>query len=316
MNFDFAPLASSPRLLLEAELAPVQGTRFQPTGFPNLGAALYDGPDGTPMLLVESAQSMANRLEATCWDVVNEDLVAALKGLPYIRVVDQHGKKVTNSILEAHRLNSERIARSDDFKKISEEIGYKPDEAYNVLEKLPPVLLKYDINSLIHGVFLEEIAGVIRLPRVLSSFIEAHSVSIVQSGGVKIDRVSPGVKGGDGNVIYSKEEFTAPKITAYFNLDLAQIRAFGLGENVERLLIALALFKILKFLETGLRLRTACDLDCKELRVTRPNGYALPVLSELEAELPSLIDAVAAEGHFAAPRVTEVTWQKGKGKKK
>ena len=68
MQCNFSPLEKAPRLLMEAELEPVQGTRFQPTGFPDLGAATYEGPDGTPMLLVESAQSMANRLESVCWD--------------------------------------------------------------------------------------------------------------------------------------------------------------------------------------------------------------------------------------------------------
>ena len=60
MNLD--KLKDQPRLLLQAKLKPVQGSRFQPTGFPDLGAATFDGPDGAKMLLVESAQSMANRL--------------------------------------------------------------------------------------------------------------------------------------------------------------------------------------------------------------------------------------------------------------
>lgn len=34
-------LAHSPRLLLEVPLKPVQGSRFQPTAFPDLGAAVY-----------------------------------------------------------------------------------------------------------------------------------------------------------------------------------------------------------------------------------------------------------------------------------
>jgi len=42
------------RLLIEVELRPVQGARFQPTGFPDLGAAVFDAPDGR-RLLVESA---------------------------------------------------------------------------------------------------------------------------------------------------------------------------------------------------------------------------------------------------------------------
>ncbi len=62
----FENLVNVPRLLLEAELKPVQGDRFQPTGFADLGAAVYERPDGKRMLLVESAQSIANRLEHTC----------------------------------------------------------------------------------------------------------------------------------------------------------------------------------------------------------------------------------------------------------
>ena len=56
----FGGLKGAPRLLMEAELKPVQGARFQPTGFADLGAALYERPDGVRMVLVESAQSVAN----------------------------------------------------------------------------------------------------------------------------------------------------------------------------------------------------------------------------------------------------------------
>ena len=77
----FSSLEKQPRLLIEAELTPVQGDRFQPTGFPDLGAATYKRPDGTPMLLVESAQSMANRLEEICWDKAEDKIIAPLEGL-------------------------------------------------------------------------------------------------------------------------------------------------------------------------------------------------------------------------------------------
>jgi hypothetical protein len=40
---NFTALKDQPRLLLKAALKPIQGTRFQPTGFPDLGAATYDG---------------------------------------------------------------------------------------------------------------------------------------------------------------------------------------------------------------------------------------------------------------------------------
>jgi CRISPR-associated protein Csb1 len=99
MTLDLAPLKSAPRLLIDAELRPVQGTRFQPTGFPNLGHAVYSAPEGTGrLILVESAQSMANRLEAVCWDTVNNDWQAPLKGLPYVKVIDDRGATLTNSV--------------------------------------------------------------------------------------------------------------------------------------------------------------------------------------------------------------------------
>ena len=38
---DLKPLDKQTRLLFTVPLRPVQGDRFQPTGFPNLGAATY-----------------------------------------------------------------------------------------------------------------------------------------------------------------------------------------------------------------------------------------------------------------------------------
>jgi len=320
MPIDFASLASTPRLLLEATLKPVQGTRFQPTGFPNLGAAQYDGPNGEKMLLVESNQSMANRLEAVCWNEPADDWVNPLRGLPLVRVSDSEKRRLTNSVLEAHRLNSPYIENSDWFGILKSEIGYdeKTKGPIDFRGKVYPTILKYDPNSLIHGFFLESIAGVIRSPRVLSAFIEAEDAHVAASGGVKNDRVDPtgksegsGAKQGFGNVPFARDEFTANRITGYFNLDLAQIRAFGLGGPVEEFLIAFALFKIGALLSGGLRLRTACDLTLDEApRVTSPKGFSLPAVAELERELPTMIEALGKEGVFAEPRATTVVYRK------
>lgn len=323
MSLDLSPLSRSPRLLLEASLRPLQGTRFQPTGFPDLGPASYDGPDGRRMLLVESAQSMANRLEAVCWDANADDWVAPLRGLPLVKVVDPAGKPLTNSVLEAHRLNSPYILEGADktvFNLLKADLADMEEGGVDI-RKLAAVLLRLDTNALVHGVFLakKELAGGrLRLPRVLSAFIEAEDVQVAQSGGVKNDHVNPSgdTARGFGNVPYAREEYTAPTITAFFNLDLAQLRGFGLGERVETLLVALSLYKIRRLLETGLRLRTACDLDLVELAVKRPAEFSVPPREELEAALPGLVEAVAAEGRFAESRETVVTWQPGKKPKK
>lgn len=303
MTLDLSALQNAPRLLIEAKLEPVQGTRFQPTGFPEIGAAQYDGPDGTPMLLLESAQSVANRLEEPCWDNANDDWVPPLQGLSLIKVVDEAGTPVTNSVLEAHRINSEYIARAPEFDVVKSAMGYRKDRPFSAARQLAPVLLKYDINSLIHGVFLEEVAGVIRLPRALSGFIEARDVKVAASGGVKRG-IEPGKKGGEGNVVYHKDEFVSPEITAYFNLDLAQLRGYGFPQPVLELLIALSLFKIQAFLTQGLRLRTACDLDCLDIAVKRPEGFSLHTLGELEAALPGMIDSARPNAAFEVLTVT------------
>ena len=250
MPLDLTPLDNEPRLLIEARLKPVQGTRFQPTGFPNLGHAVYDSPDGQGRtVLVESAQSMANRLETVCWDEVTDDWVAPLKGLPVVKVV---GKTfTTNSLIEAHRLNSPYILEGKD--KTVVDLLKKRLAAMEVgrvdLRELAKVLLEFDTNALLHGVFLAKkdlAGGRLRLPRSLSAFIEAENAKVAASGGVKNDSVNPSgdTAKGFGNVPFARDEWVADKITAFFSLDLRQIRAFGLGDDVELLLIMLALFKI------------------------------------------------------------------------
>lgn len=307
-------LPAAPRLLIEADLRPIQGTRFQPTGFPDLGAGTYELPDGTEVLLVESAQSVANRLEAVCWDPVARDLVAPLRGLPYV-VVEKDGEVLTNSILEAHRLNSPYILEGKDrsfFDRLREEVAVMETGPVD-LRRLARVLCRYDVNCLLHGVFLAKkdlAGGRLRLSRALSGFIEARDVRVASTGGVKVDRVNPqgDTRKGFGNVPFHRDEYAADRITAYFNLDLSQIRAYGLGEELTQLLAAVALWKIRAFLETGLRLRTACDFEAMSVRATRPTDWTIPERQELEALLPDLVAAVRNRELFADPAVTRVSY--------
>ena len=318
MPTDLSPLANEPRLLLEADLRPLQGSRFQPTGFPNLGHAVYESPDGNGQtVLVESAQSMANRLETVCWDDVADNWVGPLRGLPVVQVLDAEGKHLTNSLIEAHRLNSPYILEGKDRSVVDmlKDRLASLEQGRVDLRELARVLLEFDTNALLHGVFLakKELAGGrLRLPRSLSAFVEAEGARRAVSGGVKNDTVDP--KGdtakGFGNVPFARDEWTAAHITAFFNVDLRQVRAYGLGADVERLLILLALFKIQRFLREGLRFRTACDLDVVETRTTRPTGFRIPALDEIEGELPELIERIGGQGLFGESRVLTVTYKK------
>lgn len=354
MSVDFALLANAPRILIEAALKPVAGSRIQPTGFPDLGAAVYDAPDGkgglVTTLLVESAQSMANRLEAVCWDEASDDLVPELHGLPYVRVRLAglgDGHDTTASILEFHRLNSPYIMSSvgEDKRLFAErlaaELGLattkakkKADEAESAdgegtdvagvvnLRRLAKVCFRYDPNSLVHGVFLEKIAGRLRHPRALSAFVEAIGVRRADSGGVKFDRALPkpkvaGVdaKKGYGNVPFHRTEFTTESITAYFSLDLAQLRGYGLPAEAYELLVTLSLWKVRRFLDSNMRLRSACELELKDgeasVAVKRPAGFVLPSAADLSTRLAAQIAACKAQ--FTEPPVTVLTWNNPKG---
>lgn len=303
----FSILANKPRLLIEAELRSFPSDRFQPTGFPDLGPATYKRPDGTPMLLIESAQSMANRLEAVCWNEAQGEIIELLKGLPHV-VVDMGNDMKTSSIQEAHRLSSYYLIETTNLKSIlADRIGSALEGSLDI-RKLAKAIFHLDVGSVLHGVFIAKkdvYGGRARLQRLLSSFIEAEGYEVAVSGGAKLDRFDPkgtageeGKKGseeGRGNIIYSRTEFTARRIVAYFNLDLATMRGYGLGKEAEKLLTALAIFKILSFLETGLRLRTACDFEVQSLKATRPEGIDLSkreeLLTELRTQLLPLIQA-------------------------
>ena len=323
---DLSALDSVSRLLMTVPLQPIQGDRFQPTGFPSLGAATYQTKEG-PKLLVESAQSMANRLETTCWDLAQNKPVAALEGISHI-TVNRGGKFLTDSLLEAHRINSPYLLEGKDrkfFDNLKTELGGL-DEGPIDRKKLAEVLLKYDVGSLIHGVFLakKELAGGrLRVARALSAFIEASGAAVAASGGVKNDHVHPSgdTKSGFGNVPFARDEYVADQIDCHINLDLAQIRGYGLDPKVQKLLILLALYRVRKLLDGDLRLRTACDLepvDRDNLVASRPSDFSLPSLTVLEGAVKEAIKACKNEKDEPLMVHTTVTFEdalkKGKDK--
>lgn len=318
-TLDFSALKNETRLLLQAELKPLQGERFQPTGFPDLGPARYTLADGTEMLTVESAQSVANRMElASCKDD-KRTLLDRLNGLPFVQSVQQ-GELLTTSYLEAHRLSSPYLINDDWAAKLAGEMQLRDDFQLND-QKITATIFKYDPASLLHGVWLSLkeyknyfSGGRVRLARVLSGFIEARNVRVAENGGTKFDKnaarmtESGNAETGFGTIPFHRTEFVGD-ITAFFNLDLSLLRGYGLPTEAVDLLTALALFKVQGFLARGLRLRTACDLELKDgLTVKRPAGYALPTLAELEVALPGLIAACASKGLFANPAITTVTY--------
>lgn len=323
MSNGYKELNGIPRLLMEIELKPVQGDRFQPTGFADLGAAVYKRPDEKRMILVESAQSIANRLEGTTLKHGGPHIISELEGLSYVIAKldgkDSKGQLInteTSSLVEAHRLNSPFIISDKELQiQLKEKAGYYKGAPID-WRKVANALFFYDVNSLLHGIFMANLEdGRLKVPRALTGFIEAEDIEEVSSGGVKNNAIDPTGKlraenydkDVYSNVPYHRMEYTAGKIRAYFNLDLALIDGYGLDQSARELLISLALYKIRRFLRTGLRLRTACDLkQVGEIKLSGLTSFNLPDEAELLQTLKRTITECRNKKLFGEPPVTTV----------
>lgn len=298
------------RTVLEADLAPLAGALFQPTGFPDLGPAEF----GDHALLVESAQSMANWLEATTWSDAGSGQVAELGALPYVRVVSPEHDFLTSSRLEAHRLASAYIMNGtidsvSGEKWLEERLGLVKGRPLDY-RAIARACFRLDPVSLVHGVFFARKAWPWqpKIARAVTSFIEASAVRPAVSGGVKRDVVINEGKGGAtaegyGTVPHHRVEYIAEKITAYFTVDHAQFRSYGLSEPGTALLEALADYEIATLLDRGLRLRTRCDLVVREVRGERPDA----------TDAAQRVAKFAADCTDELGPVTEVVWS-GRGK--
>ena len=302
---DLQTLLAAPRVTLRASLAPIAGTRFQPTGFPDLGAATYPSPTepGVTLMLVESVQSMANRLEAQLWPVGALAPIDVIEGLPFVRVATKDGEYLTSSRTESHRLASAYV-KDGDFNGvkgvtlIQERFGLQVGRPLDH-QSIQRSIFELDPMCLLHGVFFADAKwhGQPKIARAITAFIEAEGVQEAYSGGVKFDHVSntgddgaPKAEGGKkaseegrGNIPYPRTEYVARSITASVVIDTAQIRRYHLEESQRELLLALGLYEVLSLFNEGLRLRTACDLEVVgEIAVDRPAGAVLPDLATVE----------------------------------
>lgn len=305
-------------------LIPEPSGRFQPTGFADLGAAVYEQPrpDGNPvkMLLVESVQSMANRLEATGWNPLASQPVTELQALPWVRVIAKSGEYLTSSRTEAHRLASafvrNSVINSEDFLKVLEtRFGLVQDRPVNHTQ-LAKAIFQLDPINLIHGVFfaVKKWPHQPKITRAITAFIEAEDVREVHSGGVKTDDVRhkiPGASGGSaegyGMVPFHRVEYTAARTQMHVSIDVGLLESYGLSEEATQLLNAIARWELATLLSGQLRLRTACSF---RLAGEPPESLADPAalaqgIASLAGKCPELENG--------SSQITEVIWNpKGK----
>lgn len=329
------PGAHRSRQLIDVELTPFSGARFQPTGFPDIGPALFDRPtrvDGTvrweQALLVESTQSMANRLEGVGWDEAANEPVPVLAGLPWVRVLDRDGAYLTSSRTEAHRLASAFIKDSvldgQQMTAVIRERLRLADDRPLAPRQIAAAIMALDPLCLLHGVFFAESAkvwpGQPKVARAITGFVEAIDVRRADSGGVKRDAVrhrmgeDGGSAEGYGTIPHHRTDWTAARIVASFNIDLDQVRSYGLGDAATELLLAVARWELRTLLDRGLRLRTACDLAPVGASVVDRDGEELPPADALVDRVRSLVPECNAVLGAGGP--VDVTWSPGARKAK
>ena len=265
------------------------------------------------------------------------DLVADLVGMPYLRCVTNttEGKEptkkrevVVTSLTEGHRIASsyfiEGAVLTGDAKATTKNRDGKAEPLTlerNLIDKFgielpgsskahpPPdkwwsvfkTIFQLDPNSLVHGVLFPQ--WQIKITRALTAHLEAFGAGRVDRSGVKFDRLG---KTTSGQPIFAVDEATAASIRATFVLDVSLIRSFGrrkgndtlgLSETQQSFLVALALWKIQKLLESPFRFRSGCHL-----RRTAFKSYEQDV--ELDVDIKAAISAAG----FGEQCITDVFW--------
>ncbi|MGE5465539.1 MAG: type I-U CRISPR-associated protein Cas7 [Methanocella sp.] len=289
--------------------------------------------DGNPttenVCIVDSAASMANHLESVCQRGAHDlDLVDELVGMPYIRCVTgdlvddklPSGRRevVVTSLTEGHRIASSYfldgfplnrdgvktdIKLESDFVKRFGIVLPGSSKAHPPADKWWDVfktIFEVDPNSLVHGLLFPQ--WQIKIPRALTAHLEALGAGRVDRAGVKFDRLG---KTTSGQPIFAVDDATAESIRATFVLDISLIRSFGRKKGNEQLglsnkqqefLVALALWKIQKLLESPFRFRSGCHLRNVSLKSGKRDV-------EIDVNIKSAIDAATFPNG-----ITDVFW--------
>ena len=255
---------------------------FVPAGFVDVGPSVVrDATSGENLVIVDSVQSVANHLEAT---LVAEPgrAITGLEGMPYVRltITDPAGRTRSTSSLELpHRLASGWLCKAKDLKDFQESL------AKDILDNgIAAVTFRRCPNSLLHGVFYSQLAGldpnVAKTPRLLSAEVVARGAQSVTDGGVAKDPLFPSGDGfdveglvgtkakaaevGAGYIPYRHQAFIAREIELSVYLAEGRISRLPLPEPARDVLRLLARTKLALWLAEPLDLRAHCIFQVED----------------------------------------------------
>ena len=186
------PFLGQDRVLIAAELHLAHGSFFQPTGFPDIGACIYTDGKGQRRCLVESEQSMANRLEAVCMKAPGVWREPLSGQLPVIHVRNQAKQLLATNLTEPHRIASSYVLegvvekngsgknkriKSTLAEEIAKHVEIKGNGKVWPLEgrdKLTQIVFALDPAAMLHGFqFMQWKTVGLRAARLLHARLEA-----------------------------------------------------------------------------------------------------------------------------------------------
>ena len=270
------------RVLINADLQLANGSFFQPTGFPDIGACIYTDGKGKRRCLVESEQSMANRLEAVCMKAPGVWREPFAGKLPVVRVKSKGGSLLATNLTEPHRVASSYVLEGDVNGRKGTTLQGKIEKLLGIdgktwplegRERLTQAVFALDPAAILHGFqFMQwQVVG-LRAARLLHARLEATLANNdgadgeVHYGLVKVDGIEPGrsaeQQSNKGQSLAAKARYVPESIQATFEIDVLALRERSLvsvadgssadgdsgNQDARRFLLALALWKIHRFL--------------------------------------------------------------------
>lgn len=259
-------------------------------------------------VLLHTPQATANLIEESIWDGVNHKFIPELEGLPFVEIYTEAGQYVASTLDLPHRLGTGYLLKNKyaqlDGQRFREGLRQRIRDqgVYKAAFALCPM-------SIVLGSFYAHIAGVYRIPRVLSGEFVAENAIAMPTGGAVHDPVSARGKGvnikhmfatdkkgdkavkkpseaGLGNIVYVRESFKAERYMGRFVIDTRLVDKSNLDDRAKRLIQVLSEYLVRRILSEPVTLRTEC--------------YLMPVSEDLWKPLKPLADLETLEAQVQA----------------
>jgi CRISPR-associated protein Csb1 len=261
-------------------------------------------------VLLHTPQATANLIEESIWDAVNHQLIPELEGLPFVEIYTKSEQYIASTLDLPHRLGTGYLLKNKhaklDGQRFREGLRQRIRDqgVYKTVFALCPM-------SIVLGSFYTHIAGVYRIPRVLSGEFVAENAISMPTGGAVHDPVSARGQGintnhmfavdkktgkdkavkkpseaGLGNIVYVRESFKAERYMGRFVIDTRLVDKSNLEDRAKHLIQVLSEYLVRRLLSEPVTLRTECYLMLKSEKPLKP----LADLKNLEKQVKQAIE--------------------------